>query len=143
MTDVIPSHGPVEIFLVSLPTALPDPSLLQAISDLVTDGTLSVVDLTVVTRNADDSLTVTEYDEVGSSGDGPELDLTLSGLLSEEDIEEAAADLVAGASAALFVVEHLWARDLSARLQQAGGEVLATERIPAPVVNELIALLGD
>jgi hypothetical protein len=33
----------------------------------------------------------------------------------------------------------VWAREFAETLYRAGGQVLQTERIPAPVVNELVA----
>ena len=131
-------HGPVEIFVVALPEQGLDDSILDAVGDLVEAGTIDVVDLVVVSRDADgDGVTVTEYD----TDEDDDLDLSLSGLLSEEDLADVAEDLEPGTSAAVVVIEHVWARDLAARLADAGGVVVATERIPAPAVNELVAIL--
>lgn len=137
------SHGPVEVFLVALPGASPDGAVLDAIAALVAEDTIQVVDLVVVAKDPSGDLSITEYGDLSAESDRPDLGLVMDGLLAEEDITDLAADLRPGTSAAVFVIEHLWARTLAARLQSSGGEVLVTERIPAPVVNELVAILQD
>ncbi len=134
-------HGPVEIFVVALPSPTLDPDIVDAVADLVEAGTIDVVDLVVVSRD-DEGLTLTEYEsDDAADHDLPELELGLSGLLSEDDLFEIAADLEPGTSAAVVVLEHVWARDLASRLARVGGVVVSTERIGAPAVNELVALL--
>ncbi len=40
----------------------------------------------------------------------------------------------------MLAIEHTWARSVVAAVQESGAEVIATERIPADVVNQVIAL---
>ncbi len=133
-------HGPVEIFVVALPTPTLDPGIVEAVADLVQAGTIDVVDLVVVSRD-DEGVTVTEYENIDDEVDLPAMELGLSGLLSEDDLLEIAEDLDPGTSAAVIVLEHVWARELASRLADAGGVVVGTDRIPAPAVNELVAIL--
>ena len=63
------------------------------------------------------------------------LEVLASGLLADEDLEELAEDVETGASAVVVAIEHVWARSLASRLLQVGGAVVATERIPAPVMQ--------
>ena len=66
------------------------------------------------------------------------------GARSEEDlfyvdhVQELGGRLPVGASALLLVVELVWARHLASRLLAAGGAVVDSVRIPAPVVNAVV-----
>ena len=134
-------HGPVELFVVALPSGSLDLGVAQALTDLVEARTIGLVDLVVVSKDSEGDLTVTEIEDL--SLDLPELQLALSGLLAEDDVQELAESLPPDSTAAIVVFEHLWSRELASRLFEAGGEVIATDRIPAPAVNELIAILRE
>ena len=56
--------------------------------------------------------------------------LDLAGLASEEDIADLAAEVAPGTSAAILVVELLWAKAFAGALFDAGGAVLARQRHP-------------
>ena len=54
-----------------------------------------------------------------------------SGLLGDEDVEEAAGAMEPGTVAALIVYENLWAIPFVAATLRAGGQMIASQRIPA------------
>jgi len=67
-------------------------------------------------------------------GDG-ELDLAVfegasSGLVGEDDIEEAGTVLEPGSSAGILVYENLWAAPFARALRRGGGQLVASGRIP-------------
>lgn len=75
-------------------------------------------------------------------GDG-ELDLAIfegasSGVLGENDVNEAAAAVESGSSAALLVYENRWAAPFAAAVRRGGGQLVAFGRIPT---QELLAAL--
>jgi len=53
-----------------------------------------------------------------------------SGLISDEDIGEAASALEPGTSAALLVFENTWAAPFAAAVRRSGGQLVASGRIP-------------
>jgi hypothetical protein len=57
-----------------------------------------------------------------------------SGVLGDEDIEEAAAALEPGTSAALLVYENRWAGPFASAVRRSGGQLVATGRIPVQAV---------
>ena len=69
--------------------------------------------------------------------------LDLAGLASEEDIADLAVDVAPGTSAAILVVELLWAKAFAGALFDAGGAVLARQTIPAPLVNAYLSEYAD
>lgn len=137
MTESLP-YGPVELMVVSLAHSEPTPAVIDALVDQVTAGSLRVLDFVVVSRDATGEVTVTEM-EVDALGHDA-LDLAVPGLTGEEDIALLAETLENGETAAIVALELLWARELASRLAAEGSEVVAAERIPAVVVNEIAAL---
>ena len=136
-------YGPVEIFLIGFDGERPGPDVVNAIVELVNSGVVRLLDLLFVTRSYETGdVVVLEIDEVADEYGLPEFELLEVGIAGEEDVADFAEDLAPGTSAALLVVEHAWARNFAEAMFNAGGSVLRTERIPAPVVNEIAALSG-
>ena len=136
-------YGPVEIFLIGFEGERPGPDVVNAIVELVNSGVVRLLDLLFVTRSYETGdVVVLEIDEVADEYGLPEFELLEVGIAGEEDVADFAEDLAPGTSAALLVVEHAWARAFAEAMFNAGGSVLRTERIPAPVVNEIAALSG-
>ncbi len=130
-------YGPIEFYAIGFDGDRPGPAVLEAIDDLVATGTVNVLDLVFATRSADGELTIVELSDTSDDGGVPALDL--AGLAGAEDIEALAAGVEPGSSAAILVVELLWAKSFAAALYDAGGAVLAREGIPAPLVNAYLS----
>jgi hypothetical protein len=64
-----------------------------------------------------------------------------SGLLGDDDLAEAASALEPGTMAALIVYENTWAIPFVAAAMDAGAQVVASARIPADVINEVLDAL--
>jgi hypothetical protein len=57
-----------------------------------------------------------------------------SGLLSEQDAEEAGTALDPGTSAAVLVYENLWAAPFAVALRRSGAQLVANGRIPVQAI---------
>ena len=134
------NYGPVEFFVVAFEGDRPDPGVMAAIVDLTLSGTVRLLDLVIASRPDDDTVRVLEIDEAALFGDGPVVALEIQGLIGEEDIADALAPVEPGLSVAIAALELVWATTLAQRVAEAGGVVVRSERIPAPVVNELVEL---
>ncbi len=132
-------YGPVEILLIGFAGERPGPDVTGAIRDLLQSDTVRLLDLLFVTRSVAGDLVVLELEEVADEFGLVGLEVDEIGLAGEEDVDDLADEIAPGTSAALLVVEHAWARNFAQALYRAGGQVLRSERIPAPVVNEMVA----
>ncbi|WP_344058468.1 DUF6325 family protein [Microbacterium pumilum] len=130
-------YGPIEFYAIGFDGDRPGPEILQAIDDLVASGTVNVLDLVFATRSEDGELTVLELSDTVDDAEVPSLDLV--GLASDDDIAELTDGVAPGTSAAILVVELLWAKAFASALFDAGGVVLAREGIPAPIVNAYLS----
>lgn len=132
-------YGPVELFLIGYEKDI-DPHSLDALAEVTRTGVVRVLDLAIIRKESDGSVSVTEVaDRAEEFGFDP-LSGDTVGLAGEEDIEDMAHDLPAGSSAVLVALELTYLRDLAYKVHSGGGEVLRYERIPAPVVNEIAGL---
>jgi hypothetical protein len=137
----IEEMGPVDWILVEFsgpPTGAVAPHLL----DLVDRGLIRIIDLVMVTKDADGELSIMEITDI--DGDG-ELDLAVfegirSGVLGEEDIAEAAGAMENDTSAALLLYENAWAAPFAIAVRKAGGQLVASGRIP---VQSIVAALDE
>ena len=141
MTEV--DVGPIDYLALEFPDANLKGEGLGIIVDLVDRGIIRILDFRFVKRDEDGSfvaLAVTDLD-----GDG-ELDLAVfegveSGLLDDEDLDNAAALIEPGSALGLIVYENTWAGPFVSAMRRAGAEVVASGRIPADdVLTALDAL---
>lgn len=141
MTDF--RYGPVELLLVGLGSSRPNQGLLTALTDTLQTDTVRLIDLVLVSRTDDGALDIEEIEDVSDKYGFGTIELEASGIAGSDDLDELAAQVLPGSSAAIVVLEHRWARHLASALATAGGEVLASERVPAPVVNDLLTQIGS
>ena len=66
----------------------------------------------------------------------------ISGLISEEDVEEVAQALDNNSFAALLLFENTWATAFRDAVLRGGGQLLLSERIPSQVVDAALAALA-
>ena len=140
MTDDVDEMGPIDYIVVEFPGSKMTGEGFPLLIDLVDRGIIRILDLAFVTKNEDGSvvgIAISDFD-----GDG-ELDLAAfegasSGLLGEDDVEEAASVLAPGSSAGILVYENVWAGPFAAALRRGGGQLVASGRIP---VQAMLAAL--
>jgi uncharacterized membrane protein len=129
-TDV---HGPIDFVLIELPGNGKGDAVAAAVLDLVDRGTIRLYDVLVVTKDEDGTIAGIELQDVTPEGIGSFSAFAgaRSGLLGDDDIAEAGAALQPGTVAVLLVYENAWAIPFVAAALDAGGELVASARIPA------------
>ncbi len=143
MTDEI-ELGPVDYLIVEWPPGTqPNGEGLKELADLSDRGLIRVLDLVFVTKGDDGVVAGLALADIDSDG---ELDLVefagaSSGLLGEDDYNEAGGALEAGASAAILLYENRWARGFAAAIQSSGAQLVARGGIPMSDIVEAAELL--
>lgn len=119
--------------------------MTPALVDLVERGIVRIIDLAVVSKDADGNAAILEIQELTGELAGALHDLSGSttGLLSEADLDELSKDLKPNSTIAALLVEHLWATGFAAAVRAAGGQLVMSERIPGDVVDAALATLGN
>lgn len=139
--DAAPAIGPVEMMLIGFPGNRFDGSILPALGELIDAGTVRVIDLVMVSKDADGNVSAAEISQLDPDEADPfeQLDGEIGELFSDEDLALAGEQLEPESSAALVLWENSWAAKLVAAVSGTGGQVLMHDRIPADVVAEALA----
>ena len=127
--------GPVDYILVEWPGRQPNGEVAPHLVDLVDRGLIRILDLAFVTKEEDGTVAGIELADLGDGA--AELEVfegASSGLLSDDDLTQAAAALEPGTSAALLVFENSWAAPFAAAVRNSGGQLVASGRIPIQAV---------
>ena len=138
------SMGPVEYVLIAFPGNRFKGEIVPAVAELVDDGTVRIIDVVFIKKDADGNTTMFEYDmldDVLAFGFA-DVDGEAGGVLNDEDLELVAETLEPDSSAALIVWEHRWAARVAQAIRDAGGRIIASERVPDEVVEQALADLA-
>jgi hypothetical protein len=139
--DASADVGPAEMMLIGFPGNRFDGSILPALQELVAAGTVRVIDLVVVRKDADGAVTALEVADLDGDDATPfdEVDGEVGELFSDEDLALAGEQLEPDSSAVFVLWEDSWAMRLSAAVAGCGGRVLMHDRIPAAVMTDVAA----
>jgi Family of unknown function (DUF6325) len=129
--------APVEYVIISFPGNRFSGEIMPALTELVESGTIRIVDLVFIKKDADGDVTAFELDALEEGGELglEELEGEAGELLSEQDLELAAEMLEPDSSAALLVWEQVWAERIADAIRDSGGLLVAGERIPQDIVD--------
>jgi uncharacterized membrane protein len=136
--------GPVELLLVQFPGNQFSGEITPALQELVDSGTIRIIDLVFVAKDADGNAVGIELEALAdeSRGNFESLITELEGLIAEEDIADLAESLEPNSSAAILLFEHTWATRFRDAVAGSGGELVARIPIPAEAIAEVMAAGG-
>ena len=137
------SIGPVEYMVVHFTGNRFTGAIAPALADLVDRGLVRIIDLAVVSKDTAGTATILEMQELSPEVAAAFVNLegSVSGLLSEEDLNAVAEALEPGSTAAAILFEHVWASRFTEAVRAANGTLVLSERIPHAVVAEARASL--
>jgi uncharacterized protein DUF6325 len=136
--------GPVDYLIVEWPPGTEFTGEgLQELTNLTERGLIQVLDLAFVQKNEDGTVSGIALMDVDSDGD---LDLVefggaSSGLLGQDDYDDAGSALEPGASAAILLYENKWARPFAAAVRRGGAQLVASGRISADDLADAVETL--
>ena len=111
--------------------------IAPALADLVSKGTIRLIDVVFVGRDDDGTVIALELSSVDESireAFAPLLSDSES-LIHDEDIADVAEVLDAGSSVAMVLFEHTWANSFRRALVDAGGELIDSFRIAPEAID--------
>ncbi|MFE6040258.1 DUF6325 family protein [Streptomyces sp. NPDC056452] len=125
--------GPVEYLVVVFPGSTLTGPMASALADAVASEAVRVLDLSFVHRAEGGTLALKELRDVDPDGlvSFEPVAGEVAGLSAVKDIDSLGRSVPPGNSAALIVREDLWAVPLTRAAQEAGGQLVAHERLPA------------
>ena len=135
------TFGPMELLMIRFPGNQFTGDIVPAMTELVENGTVHIVDMLFIQKDERGQVTVYEFTDLAPSLQGMFAPLynDITELLNEEDAHELAASLENNSSAGIMLFENVWAARFAKAVRDAKGEVLLNERIPHAVIAEVVA----
>jgi hypothetical protein len=134
--------GPVDYVVIEFPDGQPKGEAAPLLVDLVDRGIIRILDLMLIAKGEDgrvSGLEIADFDGDGIN-DLRVFEGASSGLLGEEDREQAGNTLEPGAAALVILFENRWAAPFARAVREAGGQLVAFGRIP---VQAILAALDE
>jgi hypothetical protein len=129
--DELEEMGPIDYLVIEWPDRQPTGEAAPILIDLVDRGLIRIIDIAFLAKGEDGAVTTLELSSLAEQSESlNELAGASSGLLSDEDVEEAATALEPGSSAAILVYENRWAAPFAVALRRSGAQLVANGRIP-------------
>ena len=124
MADInVDELGPVDYVVVGFPADKADFSgaMADELKNLMESGTVRVLDLLLVTKDEDGTISVAELRDHDDSlvGELRSLEADLSLMLAVEDVERIGGDLELGSAAAVLVWENTWAAPFASAVRHS------------------------
>ena len=140
MEQELREMGPVDYAVFAWPGGIPTPdgSIMKLIIDLVERGIIRVLDVAFAAKDEDGNVAALDLDHLGGDSPFTEFAGASSGLLTFDDLQEAASAMEPGTAAAILVWENRWAAPVATAVRKSGGLLLDGGRIP---VQGIIAAL--
>ena len=128
--------GPVDYVVVEFPPGASNftGEMAAELLRLVDAGTIRVIDVLILTKDADGNVEATEFSDIDELGELQALEAELAELLAAEDVEHLAAAMDPGSTAGVLIWENLWAAPFAAAARRSGGQLIANGRIPIQAI---------
>jgi hypothetical protein len=134
------TYGPVDFVALEFKGNQFKGEILPALMDLVNRDVVRVIDMIVVKKDADGTVTtqeMQEHDNAVLAVFNP-LKAEINGMIQVEDIEMIGEKLENNCTAAIILFENLWAVKFVQAVENAKGRSVMHVRIPHEVVVEVM-----
>lgn len=134
--------GPIELVVIGFPGSRFNGQIRPQILDLVDREIVNVIDALLIVKDETGEVMFLEVDASSDEDDVRILSEAISNsieMLSDEDVDDIAAQLEPGSSALALVFEHRWMRAVRDAIHDSGGVLVADIHVPAAVVDEVLA----
>jgi len=139
------TYGPIDFIALEFKGNQFKGEILPALLELIQKKIVRVIDFIVVLKDNEGKHRALELeqleDEVVRIFDP--LEVEISGIIQVEDIEMIAAELEKNTTAAILLIENLWAVRFGEAAVRANGRMVMFQRIPFEVVNETMELFAQ
>jgi len=143
--------GPVDYVVVEFPAGASNftGEMAAELRKLVDSKTIRVIDVLILTKDADGSVEATELSDVAELGELETIEAELAELLAADDVAQLAVAMEPGSTAGVLIWENLWAAPFASAARRSGGQLIADGRIPLQAIiasieaDEETATAGD
>jgi Family of unknown function (DUF6325) len=128
--------GPVDYVVVEFPAGASNftGEMAAELRKLVDSKTIRVIDVLILTKDADGSVEATELSDVDELGELETIEAELAELLAADDVAQLAVAMDPGSTAGVLIWENLWAAPFASAARRSGGQLIADGRIPLQAI---------
>ena len=139
-TAELDTMGPVGYLVVEFPGNKMTGEAFPILIDLVDRGIVRILDLAFVRKEQDGTVTTLSQVDLDRMKvvEAALFEGAASGLLGQDDIQEAAKALEPNSSAAVLIYENTWAAPFAAALRRSGAQLVATGQIPVQALLDAL-----
>jgi len=139
------TYGPIDYFVIEFRTDQLTGESLPALLELVQKKIIRLIDLVIIQKDGEGEYQVLEMEELSPDVVAVfnPLEVEISGMIQIEDIELIAEAMENNTTAALFLIENLWAIKFGEAALRSGGRLMMFDRIPFEIVNEMMELFEE
>ena len=132
--------GPVGYLVVEFPGNKMTGEAFPILIDLVDRGVIRILDLAFVRKDPDGTVTMLSQVDLDRMKivEAALFEGVASGLLGQDDLDEAAKALEPNSSAAVLIYENAWAAPFAAALRRAGAQLVASGQIPVQALLDAL-----
>lgn len=131
--------GPLEFIVIGCPGKQFMSEIAPELNSIQQKGLIQVVDLLFIRKDANDTVTVLEMNDLNDEelvALGP-MKESLMGLITPEDIVTLSSTIPPDTSAAIVLLEHLWIGRLEEAVEKADGVVYIGGMVPPTALEQL------
>ena len=128
--------GPVDYLVVEFPAGQANfrGEMAAELAVLNEAGIIRILDLLILAKDADGTIEAHEIDEADEANELVQLETEIAEILAADDVVHLAASMEPGTVAGVIVWENLWAAPFASAARRAGGQLVATGRIPIQAI---------
>jgi hypothetical protein len=128
--------GPVDYLVVEFPAGRSNftGEMAAELGALCDAGTIKLLDLLVLQKDADGNIEAFEIDDLEEVSELVRLESEIAEILAAKDVANLAESMENGSTAGVVVWENRWAAPFASAARRAGGQLIATGRIPIQAI---------
>jgi hypothetical protein len=136
MSDAVDELGPVDYLVVEFPPGHQNFSgeMATELARLHDSGIIRVLDMLLVTKNDAGDIEALEIDDLDAVDELRRLEAEVAEILAADDVANLAAAMEPGTIAGVLVWENRWAAPFASAARRAGGQLIASGRIPIQAI---------
>lgn len=130
--DTLDELGPVDYLVVEFPPGEQHftGELARELVSLVDAEVVRLLDLLIITKDEQGNVEALELDDLEDAGELARLETEIAEVLAEDDVVHLAEAMEPGTVAGVLVWENVWAAPFASAARRAGGQLVASGRIP-------------
>jgi hypothetical protein len=134
--EMIDDLGPVDYLVVEFPAGQSNfnGEMAAELASLNRAGTIRLLDLLILQKDADGAIEAFEVDDFDAVDELVELEGEIAEILAAKDIANLAESMHPGSVAGCIVWENRWAAPFASATRRAGGQQIASGRIPIEAI---------